>query len=505
MLRNLERAGFEGPVWGVNPKRDEVLGRACVPTVAELPEPVDAVVVAIPAAAVAGRGRRGRRARLRRRDRLLRRLRRGRGGPRARGRAARARARRRPAGLRPERQRGRRRRRARAALGRLASRRCSPGRVAMVSQSGNVAVNAIGSRRGIGFHTVVSTGNQAVLDASDWLAALARADGVRLGRAVPRVRRRRREARRGAGALRRARRRRRGAQGRRLARPGARGRRRAHRLARRRPARLSRAGRGGGRAPGRADPHELLELARRAGRAARAPARRRRVAVLTCSGGDSGLAADEATAARASSCPALAAGDRASARASCCPAAATIANPLDYTSMIWAETERLRRIVGGGRRRPGDRPAAALLRPPARALARGRASSGRLSARGSASGATSPTRRRSSPRRCPTCSTRRPPSSSRERGVPAVAGLRTAIACAAALGRPAARPGAAARDRRGRQRSRPRRAATGGWLDEAEAKRLLAGAGIAVPAGGEADDLDACLALAAPARLAGRR
>ena len=35
----------------------------------------------------------------------------------------------------------------------------------MISQSGNVAVNALGSRRGIGFHTVVSTGNQAVLDA----------------------------------------------------------------------------------------------------------------------------------------------------------------------------------------------------------------------------------------------------------------------------------------------------------------------------------------------------
>ncbi len=49
----------------------------------------------------------------------------------------------------------------------------------MISQSGNVAVNALGSRRGIGFHTVVSTGNQAVCDASDWLAALSRSEGVR--------------------------------------------------------------------------------------------------------------------------------------------------------------------------------------------------------------------------------------------------------------------------------------------------------------------------------------
>ena len=36
----------------MNPKRDEVHGRTCVPTVADLPEPVDAVFVAIPAAAV---------------------------------------------------------------------------------------------------------------------------------------------------------------------------------------------------------------------------------------------------------------------------------------------------------------------------------------------------------------------------------------------------------------------------------------------------------------------
>jgi acyl-CoA synthetase (NDP forming) len=40
-------------VWGVNPRRREVLGRECVPTIADLPEAVDAVVVAIPAAGVA--------------------------------------------------------------------------------------------------------------------------------------------------------------------------------------------------------------------------------------------------------------------------------------------------------------------------------------------------------------------------------------------------------------------------------------------------------------------
>jgi acetate---CoA ligase (ADP-forming) len=51
-LLNLDAIGFPGPVWGVNPGRTSVLGRPCVPAVSDLPEPVDAVVVAIPAAGV---------------------------------------------------------------------------------------------------------------------------------------------------------------------------------------------------------------------------------------------------------------------------------------------------------------------------------------------------------------------------------------------------------------------------------------------------------------------
>src|ERR1700741_5031742 len=53
-LVNLDAIGFDGPVWGVNPKRTEVLGRPCVPTLADLPEAVDAIVIAIPAAGVPG-------------------------------------------------------------------------------------------------------------------------------------------------------------------------------------------------------------------------------------------------------------------------------------------------------------------------------------------------------------------------------------------------------------------------------------------------------------------
>jgi acetate---CoA ligase (ADP-forming) len=177
VFANLELAGFEGPVYGVNPKRSEVRGKPCVPSVADLPEAVDAVVVAIPAigvppvvAAAAERGCGGaivfaagfgevtegveleaelRRAAHERRFPVC--------GPNGNGVVAVA---------------------ARAPLWGDSVPALRPGRLAMVSQSGNVAVNAIGSRRGLDFHTLVSTGNQTVLDASDWLAALADTEGV---------------------------------------------------------------------------------------------------------------------------------------------------------------------------------------------------------------------------------------------------------------------------------------------------------------------------------------
>ena len=51
-LLNLRVAGFAGPVWGVNPKRAEAHGFPCFPSLSELPEVPDAVVVGIPAAGV---------------------------------------------------------------------------------------------------------------------------------------------------------------------------------------------------------------------------------------------------------------------------------------------------------------------------------------------------------------------------------------------------------------------------------------------------------------------
>ena len=178
VLRNLEANEFAGEVWGVNPKRDEVHGRRCFPSVAELPEPADAVVIAVPAPAVpeaveqagasgcggaivisagfaeieAGRElqKQLREAALRHDLPVC--------GPNGNGIIAVG---------------------SRAPMWGDAVEPFEPGPVAMISQSGNVAVNALGSKRGLRFHTVISTGNQAVMDASDWLSAMAGADGVR--------------------------------------------------------------------------------------------------------------------------------------------------------------------------------------------------------------------------------------------------------------------------------------------------------------------------------------
>src|SRR5215213_5035787 len=52
ILRNLERLGYGGELVGVNPNREAIRGVRCVASLRELPDPVDAVAVAIPAAGV---------------------------------------------------------------------------------------------------------------------------------------------------------------------------------------------------------------------------------------------------------------------------------------------------------------------------------------------------------------------------------------------------------------------------------------------------------------------
>jgi len=52
ILRNVVQAGFAGRIYAVNPHAKSVLGVACVPAVADLPEPADVAVIAVPAASV---------------------------------------------------------------------------------------------------------------------------------------------------------------------------------------------------------------------------------------------------------------------------------------------------------------------------------------------------------------------------------------------------------------------------------------------------------------------
>jgi acyl-CoA synthetase (NDP forming)/GNAT superfamily N-acetyltransferase len=53
ILRNIVAGGFDGRVYPINPRADSIEGIDCLPSVADLPEPVDIAVIAVPPAAVA--------------------------------------------------------------------------------------------------------------------------------------------------------------------------------------------------------------------------------------------------------------------------------------------------------------------------------------------------------------------------------------------------------------------------------------------------------------------
>ena len=178
ILRNLERLGFDGPIWGVNPRRDEhprhpVLRLTrrparSLPTRSRSPYPRRTCRRRSASAADAGCGgavvisagfgeieggreleRELRETALERAFPVC--------GPNGNGIVSFARN---------------------SAIWGDAVQPLPAGPVAMISQSGNVAVNALSSRRGINFHTVISTGNGAVCDPADWLFALCERDGV---------------------------------------------------------------------------------------------------------------------------------------------------------------------------------------------------------------------------------------------------------------------------------------------------------------------------------------
>ena len=497
-LLNLRAAGFAGPVWGVNPNRAEAHGFPCFPSLADLPEAPDAVVVGIPAAGVAdvvdeagalgcggavvyGAGfgevavgadheRRLREAAARHSLPVC--------GPNGNGIVA---------------------LHSRATLWGDTLRTLDAGAVALVSQSGNVAVNALAARRGIRFHTVVSCGNSVAVDPADWTAALARDDTVRsialylegdgdgalLCEALAEC------AERGvgvvvlkagestAGAVAAA----------------------AHTGAVAGDQRVFRALVEEAGAAWADDVHDLLEIAKTCAvhtegvRPLESTTLKGSdpsgLAILTCSGGDSALAADEC-ARLGLRLPPLA-GDTAARLRALLPDAATVGNPLDYTALIWGDIKLLSDIIGT----VGDDPSIdRILIFYDQATDAGRGGSWAAVREGIRLGA--------SRCRVPVMVSSTLPELLDEdaaltfidAGVPAVAGLRTGLACAAAVLTPRADPArlreiaAAARAAAPPQPAgapppaagaSPRAAANGSrWLPEHEAKELLRAASLPV-------------------------
>ena len=494
-LVNLRAAGFAGRVWGVNPKRAEVHGYPCFRSLSALPEAPDAVVVGIPAAGVAeivdeagalgcggavvyGAGfgevalgaeheRRLREAAERHSLPVC--------GPNGNGIVA---------------------LHSGATMWGDALRALEPGPVALVSQSGNVAVNALAARRGLRFHTVISCGNSAAVDPAEWTAALACDDGVRsialyleadgdgallcdaladcaergVRVAVLKVG----ESAAGAAAA------------------------AAHTGAVAGDQRVFRALVEESGAAWAEDVHDLLELAKTL--AVPDAGSGRGLAILTCSGGDSALAADKC-ARMGVSLPPLGP-DTAGRLRELLPDAATVGNPLDYTALIWGDVERLRDIVLA----VGDDPAVdRILIFYDQAADAGRGGSWAAVREGIRAGAAAC--------RVPVMVSSTLPELLDEHaavafidaGVPAVAGLRTGLACAAALlespGDPARLRQIATAARSARASSTagaaPPDAANGArWLSEQEAKDLLRAASVPVVDGRlVSDEDDAVVAL----------
>jgi len=329
-LLNLQRAGFAGEIVGVHPTRSIAAGVPCVPTLADAGT-VDAVVIATPADSVpsyvaqaAGLGCGGAIiyaagfAEAGRAD-LQHELVAAAGGmavigPNGNGMVSVP---------------------ARAPLwGDAVSLPDRPGGIALISDSGNIGVVGMAHRGGEGLHTVISAGNAAVVDTPTLLGEVALLDGVR---AVAMYVEGDGDGARWCEALARC----------------------AERDVRVVVLKAGRSARGA--AVGAAhtaalvgdqgvfaamiteaggvmveQPLELLETAR-----ALAQGRRdaRGAALLTCSGGDAAIAADIADDLGVRLADLAPETER--RLRDLLPPAATVANPLDHTAMVWADTEAI--------------------------------------------------------------------------------------------------------------------------------------------------------------------
>jgi acetate---CoA ligase (ADP-forming) len=246
------------------------------------------------------------------------------------------------------------------------------------------------------------------------------------------------------------------------------------------------------------DVHELLELAK----AVAVPAARTRrggLAVLTCSGGDSSLAADEAER-LGLRLPQFGEATVGRLRA-LLPAAATVGNPLDYTALVWGELETLRDLVAV----VGDDPAVdqVLVFYDQPAGIEGAVDESWTAVRegvlaGAGESASPVIVASTLPELLDDAAAWR----FIEAGVPAVAGLRTGLRCVLALQRPAGDP---ARLREIASASARPPLGANGWLAEHEAKELLRSGGVPVVQGrlapGEDDAVAALAELGPPVAL----
>ncbi len=213
------------------------------------------------------------------------------------------------------------------------------------------------------------------------------------------------------------------------------------------------------------------------------------LAILTCSGGDSGLAADLAER-EGLALPELAPQTR-ERLTELLPRVATVGNPLDYTSMLWDDLEVLEQVIETVGSDPGIDQLLLLFDMPdglsdtakpvwdavRRALIAG-------AERGGAEPLLAST--------MPDLLDEQGALELAERGIAAAAGLREAIRCVGALR--ASRGTAERLEEIATAAERPEGAGgDGAWLSEAESKRLLADAGVPVPPGGEAADADAAV------------
>jgi acetate---CoA ligase (ADP-forming) len=493
-LLNLRSAGFDGEVWGVNPNRAEAHGFPCFPTLSDLPSPPDAIVIATPAPTVPGfvdeAGAMGCggavvfAAGFREGARLS--------APSQEPVSSSVATLAPPAGATLEAELRAAALRhsfpvcgpncdglvalhSRAALWGDALKRVEPGHVGLISQSGNLVVNALATRRGLRLHTAISSGNETVVTTADWLAHLATEPEVRsvallvedagdgaalcealaacadagIGVAVLKV---------GASAVGAA--------------AAA-----AHTGALAGDQRVFRALAREAGAAWADDVHDLLELGKAlAVRGARP--RGRGLGILTCSGGDSGLGADEAER-LGIELPAFAPATSAALEERL-PPTATIANPLDYTAVIWGDRDWERDVVALVGEDPNvDQVLVFYDHPPGLDGALGQ--SWQAVEDGIIDGA------HASPvpvmvvATLPELLDDAAAARFADAGVPAVAGLRTGLACAAALQAPPPDP---ARLREMAAAAAPTASsARGRWLAEHEVKEILRAAAVPVVEG----------------------